>query len=223
MTFQAASALEAINVDISSLSLKQMAERYNSVGAVLGKHPIKKFEDRHVGARRLQQLFVEVRMKAPYLAKEPVVEQAPVIDEPVVAESVAAPTISADNAAELVKQVRQRRRRQAVFMYPPSGELKRLAEGSLRAQCRDLMVRGATVREIENLILSFDVARKGNGKELRARTEERIAERAYGLIRLMHTYIGYALREEGDGESKKIFVMTEPEWQAWKQANKTAA
>lgn len=111
-------------------------------------------------------------------------------------------------APKVVKEADGRKKRQKVFSYPPLETLKAVVEGSLRAQCRDLLIGGATLKEVEDLIYRFD--------EARGKPTARSAERAYGLVRLLHTYVGYALREEGTGENKKIFVMTRETWSAWR-------
>lgn len=225
MENQSVAVLEAINVDISSLTLPQMANHYNMVGALLGKEPVKRFSDKMNGALRLQRLFVEVRAKAKDLkvpapvvkaeavpAAEPVTEalvtEALVTEAPVAQAPAVDPEIAA-TARALVQEARtQRRRRQKVFMYPASTELKPIAEGSMRAKVRDLLVGGATFSEVEALVKTFY---KEDGK--------RISERTYGFIRLLHTYCGYGLREEGEGENKRIFVLTPDEWAA-RKANK---
>lgn len=111
-------------------------------------------------------------------------------------------------APKQVQDVNGRKKRQKVFSYPPLDVLKEIVPGSLRAQGRDLLLKGATLGQVEDLIREFDAAR--------GKTANRVAERAYGLVRLLHTYIGYALREEGSGDEKKIFLMTRETWSAWR-------
>jgi hypothetical protein len=100
-----------------------------------------------------------------------------------------------------VTETKTRKKRQKVFMYPPLSEgLKEIAPNSLRARARDLLIKGATFAQIEDVIRVYDVEK---GKK-----SSRISERAYGLIRLLHTYVGYGLREEGEGDAKLIYVVT---------------
>mgnify|MGYP001558377151 CR=1 FL=1 len=101
-----------------------------------------------------------------------------------------------------------RSKRQKIFTYPPAESLKEIVPGSLRAQGRDMLLKGATLKQIEALIHDFD--------RTRGKPTTRAAERAYGLVRLLHTYVGYALREEGSGDNKVIFVLNREEWLAWK-------
>jgi hypothetical protein len=106
-----------------------------------------------------------------------------------------------------------RKKRQKVFNYPPAPQLKTLKPGSLRAQARDLLINGATLGRVEQLVADWD---RANGDE-----PHRLEPRAYGLVRLLHSYIGYALREEKTENGETIiYLMTPEQWKAWK--NKAA-
>lgn len=101
-----------------------------------------------------------------------------------------------------------RKKRDKVFNYPPRDELKTLQPNTLRAEARDLLLKGATLGRIEELVADWDVRQ---GKKA-----HRLEPRAYGLVRLLHSYVGYALREEGSGPDKVIFAMDEKAWKEWK-------
>ena len=105
-----------------------------------------------------------------------------------------------------------RKKRQKVFSYPAADVLKVLKSGTLRCEARDALLKGASLGKIEELIADWDVRNGG--------TPQRLEPRAYGLVRLLHTYVGYALREEGDGPHKIIYAMDKPTWLAWKEAQK---
>lgn len=175
--------------DLAGLTIAQMAERYNASAELLGKPVVKKFSDRPTGIKRLEVLFQEIEALAPKI-----VQEAKVVTKVV-------------KEAKVAKE-EGRRKRQKVFCYPPLESLKAIVPNSLRAQGRDMLVKGATLRQIEDLIFDFDRAR--------GKPTTRAPERAYGLVRLLHTYVGYALREEGEDEEKTIFVMTREQWLAWK-------
>lgn len=115
-------------------------------------------------------------------------------------------------AQERFKVTPERKKRQKVFSYPPLEKLSVLKAGTLRAEARDLLANGATVARVEQLIADWDVR---TGKK-----PHRLEPRAYGLIRLLHTYVGYALREEIVNGQKIIYVMTREEWLAWKATQK---
>lgn len=209
MTIEAEKAEEALRIDISTLTGPKMVEHYNRVAEWLGKKPVNRFSDRMDGARRIQHLHVELRSKIPARKAQPSKPAtAPISVEVSAAPSAPAPAVPSPEivakATALVKEGKARRRRQKVFAYPPKEELNPVAEGSMRAQVRDLLVKGATFNEVVELVGTFY---QGDDKK-------RISERAYGFVRLLHTYVGYGLREEGEGENKKIFVVTPEEWNA---------
>lgn len=117
--------------------------------------------------------------------------------------------------AEAKFRITERKKRQKVFSYPAAETLKVLKPGTLRAEARDALLNGATLGKIEELIAAWDVR---NGDK-----PQRLEPRAYGLVRLLHTYVGYALREEGEGSNKVIYVMDYASWTAWKLAQKALA
>lgn len=116
--------------------------------------------------------------------------------------------------ARFVTAQPSRKKRQKEFNYPPRDELKALIPNSLRKEAFDLLQRGATLGRVEQLVADWD--------RRRGKTPNRIEPRAYGLVRLLHSYIGYALRQEGEGDNKVIYVMTPEEWKAWKKQPKAA-
>ncbi len=113
---------------------------------------------------------------------------------------------------EHLKVAPERKKRQKVFNYPPAEKLSALKAGTLRAEARDLLQNGATLGRVEQLIADWDVRQ---GKK-----PHRLEPRAYGLVRLLHNYCGYALREEVVGNDKLIYVMDRASWLAFKAASK---
>lgn len=201
--------------DLTRFSLSDLRDQYNALAPIVDKEPVKRFSDRSAAARRLHNLFIEVEQVKPEALKP-----ADMADEAALAAETAQEIIqeeivthvfkNADEKAEVkAKKTDGRKSRQKVFNYPPLGELKKVVDGSLRARARDLLLKGATFAQVEELVRQYDIEKGKSG-------DHRITERTYGLIRLLHTYVGYALREEGSGEDKKIFVMTQENWEAWK-------
>lgn len=70
-------------------------------------------------------------------------------------------------------------------------------ERTLRQRCVDLLKRGSTFDKIERLVVDFD---KDRGKK-----SEHVERRAYELVRLMHYYLGYGLRQDDKG---RIFLVS---------------
>jgi hypothetical protein len=162
-------------LDLTKTPLKDVVARYNTLADKLGTRPVKKFENRSVALRRLEDIEAEAK-----------------------ARFVVTP---------------ERKKRQKVFHYPPKEVISRLQPGSLRAEARDLLLNGATLGRVEELIADWD--RRRNVEPFR------LEPRAYGLVRLLHTYVGYALREEGVGDDNKvIYVMDKEAWAAWKAQSK---
>lgn len=223
---------------VLEISQKDLVTQYNNLAAIVGAKEVSRFASREIGLKRLERLQEEARGFQSYDGPA-----APEVD-PVEAQDAAAraelvekynrlaKTISADavNAfatvaaaeaalAELDVRVQAffagtvgRKKRQKVFCYPPLEVLKPLKAGTLRAAARDLLLGGATLARVEELVAEWDV-KQGDAPT-------RLEPRAYGLVRLLHTYVGYALREEGVGGNKVIFVMDAEAWKAWKEAAK---
>lgn len=68
---------------------------------------------------------------------------------------------------------------------------------TLRQRCVDLLKKGATFDKVEQLVVDFDYDR---GKK-----SEYVERRAYELVRLMHYYLGYGLRQDDKG---RIFLVS---------------
>jgi hypothetical protein len=195
-------------LDLTKTPLKDVVARYNTLADKLGTRPVKKFENRSVALRRLEDIEAEaVAYKRQLAAEARAAEKA----------RLEAEARAAEEARRLEAEARpftvERKKRQKVFHYPPKEVISRLQPGSLRAEARDLLLNGATLGRVEELIADWD--RRRNVEPFR------LEPRAYGLVRLLHTYVGYALREEGVGDDNKvIYVMDKEAWAAWKAQSK---
>lgn len=220
------------------LSSKDLVAQYNTLAAIVGAKEVNRFASREVGLKRLERLQEEAQGFQSYDGPAaPEVDPSEAQDAALRAELVEkynrlATTIGADEIndfttvaaaeaalAELDVRVQAyfagtvgRKKRQKVFCYPPLDVLKPLKAGTLRAAARDLLLGGATLARVEELVAEWD---RKQGDE-----PTRLEPRAYGLVRLLHTYVGYALREEGVGDNKVIFVMDAEAWKAWREAAK---
>lgn len=210
-------------IDLTRYTPKQLLDQYNYLATQADRATVARFADRQAGARRLRNLIVELQDTRPEVIAEIVKESAEESTPAAETEGETAPVMSADIAAamETLKPITQnvkieakppkaRRTRQKVFNYPPAGELRNIVAGSLRAQARDLLLQGATFEEVEALVRDFDITQGKPGTH-------RISERTYGLIRLLHTYIGYALVERNVDGVKKIFILDAAGWQKFKE------
>lgn len=224
---------------VLEISSKDLVARYNNLAAIVGAKPVNRFASREVGLKRVERLEAEAQgiksYDGPAQVADVVIQEAQ--DAALKAEMVEkynrlANTIDADRVdgfltveageaalADLEARVQAyfadtvgRKKRQKVFSYPPKDELKGLNPGSLRAEARDLLLGGATLGRVEQLVGDWDVKQ--------GKTPHRLEPRAYGLVRLLHTYVGYALREEIVGGDQVIFVMDQEAWAAWKKSAK---
>ena len=196
--------------DLTRFTPKQLVDQYNEFALAVGKEPVKRFADRQAGAKRLYTLMLELQevqpsaLEAAEVAESP--KEKPEVSELTEALEILGPVAKKIDLAAQAKPAR--RKREKVFNYPPSLDtLRNIVEGSLRAQARDLLLKGATFEEVEELVRQFDVSKGKPG-------DHRISERTYGLIRLLHTYIGYALQEEVVEGVKKIFILSPEDWKA---------
>lgn len=95
----------------------------------------------------------------------------------------------------------ERKKRGMRFVFPFHGRdnLRVIkSENSLRGRCAALLKSdGGTYKDVIKLVHKFD---KDRGS-----TPGNVEHRAYELIRLLHYYIGFGLRQNADG---KIFIHT---------------
>lgn len=99
-----------------------------------------------------------------------------------------------------------RRPRGMRFVFKPEREIRECKSSArattgdkrtLRQRAVGLLLQGATFSEVEDMVMKFDRDRGVPTKNLE--------RRAYELIRLVHYYLGYGLRQEDTG---KIFAYT---------------
>ena len=82
------------------------------------------------------------------------------------------------------------------FNFEPLKQVKMPKKGTLRALAVDRLRQGATMQELEDLIIAFDWR---NGKMPR-----NYSRRAYELVRVVHNRLGFGVREEEDGTVRLV-------------------
>lgn len=180
----------------SEVSTKDLIQKHNVLAAVLDVPAVKRFENRTIALKRVERLTAEL---ARWDAMRAEADRELALFDAAQARAAVTPTV-------------ERKKRQKVFNYPPCEVLKVLQPGSLRARARDLLLGGATLARVEELVAAWDV---DMGQE-----PYRLEPRAYGLVRLLHTWAGYALRQEVVGGNQVIYVMDRDGWAAHKAAAK---
>lgn len=97
------------------------------------------------------------------------------------------------------KKTRKPRGMRFVFPYHGDDNLRKIQRAeSLRGRAAAALKKGATYQEIVELVNQFD---KDRGS-----SPGNVERRAYELIRLLHYYVGYGMRQDDKG---KIFIHTD--------------
>lgn len=91
------------------------------------------------------------------------------------------------------------KKRQKVFRYPPESEIRVTREGYLRNKAQMLLLGGATFDEIIQMINEHDV--------MRGVLPHDAEKRAYELIRSLHRYCGWGLKEEVQENGEKLIFI----------------
>lgn len=158
----------------------ELRDLYNKVrsATIPGSNAINKFSSKQDGVRRTWQILGEYQAKADAGELE-----TPKVEKP--------------------KSDKPRGKRRMHFVYPYHGDEKLKAikdpENSLRGRAAAKLKDGAHFAEIVQVVKDFDRDRgHGPGHEER---------RAYEVIRLLHYYVGYGLKQDDDG---KIYIHTVP-------------
>lgn len=97
------------------------------------------------------------------------------------------------------KQQRKKRGMRFAFPFHGIANLRTIQrDESLRGRVRDLLKKGAFFTDVVKEVEAFD---KDRGS-----TPGHVERRAYEVVRLLHYYVGYGLRQDEDG---KIFIHTD--------------
>lgn len=164
---------------LTALSAKELVALYNETAAQVGANPVNKFSDKKTAVRRTQNLLALIPVDAPKADVE-AQEEVPAPVEP-----------EAPAAAPAEKKVRQ-----MVFRFKPAKEQRAFNKASLRGRAVDALLNGASFAEMQALVEEFDADRK--------KVPHNVERRAYELVRIVHYYLGYGLKEEGG----KIYAYT---------------
>ena len=178
---------------VENLSGSELVAEYNRAATIIGANIVRKFSDRTTGVRRTQkmqdaaaQAVVELKPKAaPKLKADPKPK----------AKAKAAPKAKAKAAPKPKAEKTAAMRRGMRFVFPYHGDASLSSiqrEDSLRGRAiAKLKGDGATYEDIVGVVKQFD-ADRGHGPG-------NVERRAYELIRLLHYYVGYGLRQDENG------------------------
>ena len=182
--------LPADAIDPAELTGPEQVELHNLLVSNIGEgSQVRKFSDRKAGAKRI---LAKLRTFGELLEAEQV-EPATESPAPEKAKVKAAPK---GKPAPKAKTERKKRGMRFVFPFNGRDNMRSIRDnGTLRAECVKLLQKGATFKEVEDLVVKFDAER---GKK-----SEHVERRAYELVRLMHYHIGYGIaHDQKTGEIK---------------------
>jgi hypothetical protein len=175
ITFQNVAYTQAV---LEQRGVSNLATLFNLIQTEMGTNkPVSRFSDKVAGVRRTWALLEEYQKKtAPKVVKEKAQPKTPLVNG-------------------------ERKTRIKRFTFAPTNKVVNSKEtGTLRAQCVELLKKGATFAQVKELVVKFD---KDTG---RTRHEDKIERRAYELVRIMHYQLGYGIKH--DIESDTIRLIT---------------
>lgn len=173
---------------LETASIKDLVDTYNGLMEQTGGKAVKKFKDKATAVARVIKVATEVAEAEQAEQAEPVTEEAP--------------KAKAKKEKATEEAPKERKKREKHFVFPFDAD--RFADhgtprkGSLRESAVKKLMRksGATLAEIEALVVEFD--------EARDKEPFNVERRAYELVRLVHYWMGYRLSQDG----KRIMAHT---------------
>ena len=173
---------EEMRMTLLTMTRSELLTIYNRVATRLGLPALKTFRDHNTAVSRAEGVL----RRAEISTKEKIVEGT-VMMEPEAQETPMVEEIVAKRGGGRKKGSRTKGR----FNLPLKSEVRSIREGTLRYQAAQLLKTGATFDQIEALVRDFD--------DEREKTSETVSRRSYEVVRLLHTFIGYGLREDDNG------------------------
>lgn len=170
--------------DLEAIPEKGLTELRNLVAANLRMKRVGKARDHASAVARTWAILQKFSKEDPHNI------DGPAKDEP-------APKTRAKPKAP-VAAPKQRKRRGMRFVFKPENFIRTCKPKTLRGDCVKLLLKGAAFSQVEDLVKSFD-----KGRDRKA--SETVERRAYELVRIMHYYLGYGIRQEDNG---KIVIYT---------------
>jgi hypothetical protein len=137
-------------MQLSELTTKQLAEKYNSAAVRLGRPVLKKFSDKKVAIRRTTDILADLSN-----------------DPPIV------PKVKAKKKPDR-RGVNFLGMRQDIKASPSEARVSLKREDSIRAEAFKLLVKGATFAELEAIFVAHDERRGISGKKMIRRMYEMV-------------------------------------------------
>lgn len=203
--------------DLMELPMAQLVSIHNEIGAQRELDPVERFAARPVGAKRT---WDRLMMTLPVLDDVPLSEQGkhdnpvgeivlpsaglatltpPEEDAPVQERALSEETVVPVQEPAPKKGGAERRKREMYFNFPVKSEIKPARPGTLRYRVlAKLLDGGLTFSQVIDEVKSFDADRRAAGVDMRG-SDENPDRRAYEIVRIIHYYLGYGLRQSPEG------------------------
>lgn len=179
---------------LADFKTSELVDQYNKASARLGDKPVKKFADRETAIRRTREQLIKFVRSIDEKLADSVVDNTTTLEDAVrhvatqPAKKAAKPAKAKAEKPAKKAAATERKVRQKHFVFKPLDEIRVPKADTLRGRAVALLKGGATLEEIEKLVKTFDKDRKKDQKN--------VERRAYELVRLIHYYLGYGLKQE---------------------------
>lgn len=193
-----------MNIQIATTT--QLLTEYNKAAVALGEKTVKRFADKNSAQRRTQGMLDK-------LAHTPA-SQLKIITEETSAKKAPAKKATAKKSSAKKTSAKKspgkkstRKSRVMRFVFRPENEIKKCKgtvktksgdKRPLRQRAVDMLLKGATFKQVEELVEAFDKDRKVTSKN--------VERRAYELVRLIHYYLGYGLKQKADEQKGDLII-----------------
>lgn len=178
-------------IDIDELTGSEQVELYNLVTSSLGGRRVNKFSDKKAARRRITDALI----KFDSLDELPSIEAEKAKPAPKAKKAKPAP-VDKVRPSTTIGGTRGMR-----FVFPFHGHdnLRKIkSEDSLRGRVAAAMRKGVTFEGVVAIVHQFD--------QDRGSTPGHQERRAYEVIRLLHYYVGYGVRQDERG---RVFIHTD--------------
>lgn len=164
-----------MHMNLSRMNASEILAIYNTAALKLGRTQVKRFSDLKTAIRRTTEIL------KPIDELDGVPVTTPPSLAPVKPELKLTPPPS-------------KRARVKGFNFPAREHIKRLNKGTLRERIATLLLQGATIGQVRDLIVAYDKERG-----LVPRDSLKLGVDAYEHVRNLHLYVGYGMVEDTDG------------------------
>lgn len=200
--------------DLGELPMSELLRLYNQLSDDMRLTPVERFATKAVGMKRTWDMLLRTLPREPRGEVPPL----PAGDDPEEIERVedqvketlatqefpgevsqSAPPVTDETVASGKKRASSRQKREMYFVFRPLKEIKAARPGTLRhGVLEKLLSEGMLFSEVVDAVKAFDETRRRAGVDMKG-SDAHPERRAYEVVRLIHYYLGYGLRQDPDG------------------------